>query len=336
MATTWARRLAVSTLLALSSCHFEWGGGTSERSVTVPGEDGVHVKAEQERAGTRARIELERTTRSISQRDEQIFYLRPKKLIEQELRLVVGDGGKKATIQLASHNAASGYKAHRLEVGPSGKRVAYGLDDDKWSVIYVLSPTLAARGEERAFNVLDWTQVPTFEADFVAIYQHSHHHGKHQLILEHFKSVHGDERAAEAIFDLLTLSWTHTEWPDQAGALGEDGQKRLRSKLRDAVSSGSTNARHYKEAWRLKVFDPNASDNAKVVTKGLKVLMGADHAFGGKAEALTALLRAQAKHNPQAASTLACQLVQMAKKKDAGYALQQGRPLRLAAADICR
>jgi hypothetical protein len=232
-------------LLFATGCYYQCGGGMSDQSVTVPGEDGITVKAELDRP--RAVLELERSTRQVHGQGE-VRYLFDKTLIEQELRLVSGDGGKLATFVVAKHDAASTYASYRLNASPAGDRIAYRLGDEPWRVVHVLSSTLAVHQREPIEGELDWATVPSFTDAFIALYDANelalddfYSFQKLGPMLEHLKKTSGDDILAEkliAILDVAFAGWR----PEDRAMMTPAVRELLVRKLRARVEAGGTEA----------------------------------------------------------------------------------------------
>jgi hypothetical protein len=333
----WLAPLAC--IVTLGGCYIQCGGGKSDHSVTVEGDDGLVIEAEAESGGSRARIEFERKTRK-SKRGFEVTYIFPKTTITQELRLIVGDGGEHSSFVIAKHDEASSFDQHGLEVERGGKRLAYRLDDRPWEVVYLLSAELAVHAPKDAGDALDWTSVPPFlDVAADAYHAHSRFDGRVTMhkqvpILEWVGKAHGDEALGDVFFRILDHSTTILTWRKRAAAmLNRRAKAQLDRRLREAVQNGdSDNERHYREAVLRSALDPN--EHPAMVGKGLS-LFDNDVTLLNSAEAYASLLEALSQHDADAAKQHACRLKDKAEGEKPRYALKPGRPLRKVALRLC-
>ena len=316
-------RLALAAAVLAFIPYCELGGGESEASVTVPGELGVHEKTKAETPGWEARIELERSERSVHGRGE-VSYVINKNLTEQELRLVVSKGDKQDILQLAKHDEASSFKTHELKVGPKKLRVAYRLGNTPWRVVHVIRPDFAVRTTTK-YEELDWAKIPDVESDFPSVYAHSDMDSA--MLFKWYRDAKGEDAGIKAILDVLDRGNDFVNH-ESAFEFTAAGNQKFVAEVNRRARLPDQPGELYHLGWRQGAIDISKPKNLDIVEAGLKRMSVDEDAFVSFAPAITMYLKAYARQKPDMAAAQACAFYDI---KPFPYPLKDGHPTQIAA-----
>jgi hypothetical protein len=330
--------------LLLFSCYCQIGGGYTDDSATVDGQDGTRVLAESQGAGTLARLEFFRETREIKGGHE-IRYLFPKTRITQTLTVVINDSGEpNMRFVVADRNAASSYDSHLLKVSPDGEHIAYKLGDEPWRFIHVVEPGLVFHGPTEQTSVR-WDDLPDLAGDgFMPLFEHQEERGedwnvaiagRQGALVQWFRQKNGsDEAYAKLVFDLVPkrdLFWSY-----RVDELSDSGRAHLEKLVRDEIARGTPDSEYFAVAVEEGFVDLESAP-ADLVRRGTSALAAYDPTFRDYGTDIAEYLRVHAKHDLDSAAQLACEIVgrePQRKHHDLPYSLDDGRPLALVSLAI--
>lgn len=317
--------------------YCELGGGQTDGSVTVDGDDGLRVLAKAKGAQTKARLEFERKTSKRS-RGHEVSYVFSKTHITQELRLVINEGGDGSTFVVSEHDAASGFESHELGVTPDGKVVGYKLGDKPWRFVHVLTTDLAVHGPTE-MERLNWREVPDVSRDgFRAVFNAqnlrldgTHSFDKQLPMLEWMRDERGQVGLAETLFDLLPDD--HHNWHEHTVLLDEDGWSHLRKLIRAELSASEPWPQVFAAAVEVGAIDLEDA-NPELVARGVVSLVAHKDTVANSGTDLAEYLRVHARHDPAGAGRVGCEVLGLRSElapNGLPYAMDYGRPLALVA-----
>jgi hypothetical protein len=320
--------------------YCQLGGGMTDTSVTVDGDDGTRVEAEAQGGETRARLEFERETIQKSKGFE-VTYVFDKTHITQTLTLVINEGGDDTSFLVSKHNEASSFKSHALEVSPDGKVVAYKLGNKMWRFVHVLTPTFAAHGDTKQ-EKLDWASVPSADGPgFVSIFKAqdlrldgTHSFERQEPMLDWLLATQGQEALADALFGLIPAE-LH-DWHDRAKLLDKKGRARLAERMLEKLDERKPHPTYFAIAHEQGLVDLAEADPG-LVRRGTRALANHDNTMGNSGTDLAEYLRVHAANDLAAAAKVACKVIgHKAKLAPNGrpYAIDLGRPLALVSFTI--
>ena len=329
--------IGLAIFLAACAC----GGGKTNTSVTVPGEDGEVLKASLDEP-VRARITFVRETRQVrSPRRPQLF---ANDHISQELRLLIGPerddvdysprGDQRAFI-LSEHDEASSFTSHQLLASPDGEKLAVRLEQRPWVMIYVLGDGLAVTSHREFFDPIDWSKVPDIEDELVEVYgaqslrlNGMYRFSKQTPMLAWFLRTHGEEALIEKLEALLALGLS-VRWNEGVALLSDDGKRELHARLVERARGPGHPPRLYAEV--LELIDIQSADAVVILENALAVFLAQpDEAFSFE-HATARALRAAWAREPALATRNACGFLAL---PDNTHLLSSGRKVQLAALAI--
>ena len=321
-------------LIAGMLLNCEVGGGHTDRSVRVPGEEGLTVKAESKTSTPPSRLVIDRKTH-MQGAPAYGVRLKPKKHIVQTLRLETGEPTSKlATYILAEHDAASTFSAYEMTTAPDKRRIAYRLGDRPWRVVYLLTMKVSAMSSLEIPGKLDWAKVPTLEEHFVALYRANRQSErpyfdalKSRHIMEAVLEADGEAFFVARVAELLRDEQNHQlfNWQLALDQVSPAGLAALGESIASARADGiQTTSLHAQYAHTFRFGDEvKASD----IEQSIDILSKSRRSIYMARRELVFLLRVLYEVNPTSALERAGRLLEAGKKEEI-VDLSKGYPLQ--------